>query len=172
VSSAPPEGTLTRAEIRARLTAFAARWDQRPGNEQQEAQRFLLELLECYGVDTRADFTFEHHYADGTRADLFWPGFLLVEMKSASEVDRLPMHRAQAFRYWRQSADPVAGVRSPQWLLVWAFRRVEIWQPGEFPRGTASHGRPDRPAGAPRGAGLPTRTQAELRAQRLKVLGE
>lgn len=133
MSATPPDGGLTRAEVRARLVSFAARWDQRPGNEQQEAQRFLLELLECYGVDTKADFTFEHHYPDGTRADLFWPGFLLVEMKSASETDRLDLHRPQAFGYWRQSADAAAGVRSPQWLLLCSFRRLEIWQPGEFP---------------------------------------
>lgn len=97
VSGALPDVGLTRAEVRARLVSFVARWDQRPGNEQQEAQRFLLELLDCYGVDIKADFTFEHHYPDGTRADLFWPGFLLVEMKSASETARLDLHRPQAF---------------------------------------------------------------------------
>lgn len=134
MSAAQPESRPDRAEIRDRLRAFAARWDQRPGNEQQEAQRFLLDLLECYGVDTKGtDFTFEHHYPDGSRADLYWPELLLVEMKSASETDRLILHRGQAFRYWEQSADSAKNVRSPRWLVLCSFRRLEIWQPGEFP---------------------------------------
>lgn len=132
---AQPE-SLTRAQIRARLTAFASRWDQRPGHEQQEAQQFLLELLRCYGVDTEQippPFTFEHRYADGTRADLLWPGFLLVEMKSASETPHLEVHRPQVLRYWAASADPAREVPSPPWLLLCSFRRLEVWQPGEYP---------------------------------------
>jgi hypothetical protein len=42
---------LTRGEIRDRLTAFVARWSARAGDERKEAQQFLIELLECYGVD-------------------------------------------------------------------------------------------------------------------------
>jgi hypothetical protein len=136
VPNESPDSELPRAAVRDRLREFAARWDLRPGNEQQEAQRFLLELLQCYGVDNRStSFTFEHHYPDGTRADLFWPGFLLVEMKSASETDRLLVHRGQAMGYWQQSADPARDIPSPRWLVLCSFRRFEIWQPGEYPAG-------------------------------------
>lgn len=126
----------TRAEVRARLTAFAARWDQRPGHEQQEAQQYQLELLECYGIDVRkvpSPFTFEHRYPDGGRADLLWPGFLLVEMKSAGETERLEAHRPQVLHYWNASADPATNTPSPTWLVLCSFRRLEIWQPGRFP---------------------------------------
>jgi len=136
MSSARPR-RLTRAEVRARLTSFSSRWDRRPGHERQEAQQFLLELLSCYGVDTTAvpaPFTFEHRYSDGSRADLFWPGFLLAEMKSAGETERLQAHRPQALGYWRQSADPKTNTPSPRWLIVCSFRRMEVWQPGEYPQ--------------------------------------
>lgn len=131
-----PENGISRAEVRGRLTSFAARWDLRPGNEQQEGQQFLLELLACYGIDTTqvpSPFTFEHHYPDGSRADLFWPGFLLVEMKSATETERLIVHRQQVFAYRRQSADPAAGIPAPPWVILCSFRRFEVWQPGEYP---------------------------------------
>lgn len=54
-------------------------------------------------------------------------------MKSAGETAHLATHRAQAFRYWEQSADSARNVRSPRWLILCSFRRLEIWQPGEFP---------------------------------------
>ncbi len=51
---------LTGDEIRARLSAFAARWDGYSGSERSGAQPFLTELLACYGVDAHeADVTFE-----------------------------------------------------------------------------------------------------------------
>ena len=131
-----PKSRISRAEVRGRLAAFAARWDLRPGNEQQESQQFLLELLACYGIDTTqvpSPFTFEHHYPDGSRADLLWPGLLLVEMKSAGETDRLITHRQQVFAYRRQSADATKGVPAPPWVILCSFRRFEIWQPGEYP---------------------------------------
>jgi hypothetical protein len=41
-------------EIRRRLAEFAARWGGYQGSERSEAQTFLNQLLECYGVDRQA----------------------------------------------------------------------------------------------------------------------
>jgi hypothetical protein len=109
---------LTRGEVRDRLTSFAARWSTRSGDERKEAQQFLIELLECYGVDWHTSpHVFEHTYSDGGRADLFWPGQFLVEMKSASQTERLDSHLGQAKHYWEQSADSATTCRDrSSWL--------------------------------------------------------
>lgn len=41
-------------EIQAALRAFAQRWRDYTGTERAEAQTFLNQLLECYGVDRQA----------------------------------------------------------------------------------------------------------------------
>jgi hypothetical protein len=113
---------LTRGEVRDRLTNFVARWSTRAGDERKEGQQFLIELLECYGVDWHSSpHVFEHTYADGSRADLLWPEQLLVEMKSSSHSEKLPAHLSQAKRYWEQSADPVKDVPRPRFLLLASF---------------------------------------------------
>ncbi|MGH2944936.1 MAG: type IIL restriction-modification enzyme MmeI [Solirubrobacteraceae bacterium] len=35
--------------------------------------------------------------------------------------------------YWADAADPDAGVPSPRFVVLCAFRRMEIWEPGRFP---------------------------------------
>jgi hypothetical protein len=124
---------LTRGEVRDRLTAFASRWSTRAGDERKEAQQFLIELLECYGVDWHTSpHVFEHTYADGGRADLFWPGQLLVEMKSAGQSDRLKSHLPQAKRYWEQSADPAKDVPRPKFMLLCSFQRLNLYELGDY----------------------------------------
>lgn len=124
---------LTRGEVRDRLTAFASRWSMRAGDERKEGQQFLIELLECYGVDWHTSpHVFEHTYSDGGRADLFWPGQLLVEMKSASQSDRLEGHLPQAKRYWEQSADPANDVPRPKFMLLCSFQRLILYELGDY----------------------------------------
>ena len=55
-------------------------------------------------------------------------------MKAPSEAGRLAQHRRQALDYWRDAADDEHGVPAPKYVVICAFRRLEIWQPGEFPR--------------------------------------
>jgi hypothetical protein len=124
---------LTRGEVRDRLTNFVARWSTRAGDERKEAQQFLIELLECYGVEWHSSpHVFEHTYTDGTRADLLWPEQLLVEMKSAAQTDRLPTHLAQAKRYWEQSDDPAKDVPRPKFLLLCSFQRMIVYELGAY----------------------------------------
>ncbi|MGH2950447.1 MAG: hypothetical protein ACRDKX_00175 [Solirubrobacterales bacterium] len=44
---------LTADEIRANLTRFAARWGIGDWGERKEAQTYLNELFECFGMDRR-----------------------------------------------------------------------------------------------------------------------
>lgn len=54
-------------------------------------------------------------------------------MKAPSEAGRLAKHRAQALSYWEEAADPARGVEAPRFVVLCAFRRLEIWEPGHFP---------------------------------------
>jgi hypothetical protein len=123
---------VTGEEIRAALTAFAARWSVYEGSERAEAQTFLNELFECYGTK-RADVAdFEKSQA-GRFLDLIWPRVCLIEMKAPSEAKRLDKHRKQALDYWHESADSSKNIPAPTWVVLCAFRRLEIWEPGAYP---------------------------------------
>ena len=60
--------------------------------------------------------------------DLFWPGVCIVEMKRPSEVERLAEHRAQALATGSESGTPRAP--APRYVVLCAFHRFEIWEPG------------------------------------------
>ncbi len=124
---------LSEERIRANLAAFAARWGGREWGERQNAQTFLNELFACFGTDRREVAEFERYEA-GEFYDLLWPGHCLIEMKSTSEKDRLSVHREQALRYWEHAADDERGIPSPQYVVLCAFHRFEIWEPGKFRR--------------------------------------
>jgi len=123
---------LTGEEIRARLSVFAARWSVYEGSERSEAQTFLNELFECYGTRRSDEARFEEPQA-GRFLDLIWPRVCVIEMKAPSEAKRLDKHRPQAFDYWRDAADPAKGVPAPRYVVICAFRKLEIWEPGPFP---------------------------------------
>ncbi len=124
---------LTGEEIRAKLSLFAARWSLYEGTERSGAQTFLNELLACYGSEVFADgATFEAR--QGVRfLDMLWPGVCIIEMKAPSEAKRLSHHRKQALDYWRDAADASRGIPAPPFVVLCAFSRFEIWEPGRFP---------------------------------------
>jgi hypothetical protein len=119
---------LSGEEIRRRLREFAAQWGGYRGSERAEAQTFLNGLLECYGTSRReAGVRFEEAQ-DGGFIDMVWPGVCIFEMKRPSEADRLDAHRAQALRYWQRAG--TARQAAPPYVVLCAFHRFEIWQPG------------------------------------------
>ncbi len=77
------------SEIRASATAFALRWDG-VMQENAEAQTFWNEFLQIFGVDRKRVASFEKR-AERTstggrgRIDLFWPGTLVAEHKTAGK---------------------------------------------------------------------------------------
>ncbi len=123
---------MTGEEIRAALTAFAARWSVYEGSERAEAQTFLNELFECYGTRRSDVADFEKPQA-GRFLDLIWPRVCLIEMKAPSESKRLEKHRKQALDYWLESADAATNTPTAKWVVLCAFRKLEIWEPGSFP---------------------------------------
>lgn len=124
--------SLTGEEIRANLTRFVARWSVREGYERGEAQTFLTELFACYGTRLSDVAEFER-FQSGGFVDLIWPRVCIVEMKSASEAGRLAKHREQALKYWRESADAEQGIPAAEYVVLCAFNRFEVWEPGRFP---------------------------------------
>lgn len=126
---------LTGEEIQRRLVAFAQRWDLYGGTERAEAQTFVNELFACYGQDRlESGARFEEPQA-GRFVDLLWPRVCLIEMKRPSEAAHLAHHRSQTLDYWRGAARPAEHIPAPRFVLLCAFRRFEIWEPGAFPNG-------------------------------------
>lgn len=123
---------LTGEEIRARLARFARGWMAYEGSERSEAQTFLNGLLACYGTERREVARFEAPQ-QGRFLDMLWPGVCIVEMKAPSEARHLSRHRQQALDYWRESADRERGIAAPRFVVLCAFHRFEVWEPGRFP---------------------------------------
>lgn len=125
---------LTTDAIRSRLASFAAEWSKYDGSERAEAQTFLNGLFECYGQDRKASGAKFEDAQEGRFLDLIYPGVCIIEMKRPSEAKTLAKHREQALNYWRNSADAKTGVEAPEYVVLCAFSKFEIWQPGRFPK--------------------------------------
>jgi hypothetical protein len=121
-------------EIQSDLCAFVARWRDYSGTERGEAQTFLNELIACYGADRKAvGARFEDaHVATGIM-DLYWPEACIIEMKAPHRAERLREHRKQALDYWHSSDDITQNRAAPPYVVLCAFRRFEVWEPGRFP---------------------------------------
>jgi len=124
---------VTTEEIRRSLVDLARQWSLYHGSERAEAQTFLNELFACYGSDRRAVGARFEEPQEGKFLDLIWPRVCLIEMKRPSEAGRLAVHRRQALDYWQHSSDPDRNVPSPRFVVVCAFHRFEVWEPGAFP---------------------------------------
>ncbi len=121
-------------EIQADLRKFVKRWRDYSGSERSEAQTFLNALIACYGADRRdVGARFEDAHTATGIMDMYWPSVCIVEMKAPSRADKLPEHRQQALDYWHSSDDPVQGRAAPPYVVLCAFRRFEVWEPGRFP---------------------------------------
>ncbi len=86
---------LSWNEIRARAAAFAREWAGE-GYEKGQTQLFYNDFFDVFGVPVRRVAAFEEpvRNLDNTHGyiDLFWPGVLLVEQKSAGR-DLVPCNR-------------------------------------------------------------------------------
>jgi hypothetical protein len=139
-------------EIQAALRAFVERWTGYYGTEKAEAQTFLNELLDCYGVDRFAvGMKFEHHIAGVGFADMFWPGRALVEMKAPSRSRTLEQAQPQAEKYYWQSAAQDGSYSAVQYVVLCSFDRLLIWD---------MHDNPSRPRASLTLADLPEKYEA------------
>lgn len=112
------------SEIRASSQQFAVRW-QGTTSEQGEAQTFWNEFLQIFGVDRRRVGLFEQHARRTStggrgRIDLYWPGTLVAEHKSAGKS--LDEAERQALDY----LDDLADENVPQVVITSDFAHIRI----------------------------------------------
>ena len=114
---------LSWNEIRARAAKFARDWAS-ARYEKGETQSFYNEFFETFGVRRRAVARYEEHVKrlDNSSGfiDLFWPGVLLVEQKSAGRD--LKIARKQAGTYF----DALPDRDRPRFQLLCDFQTFEL----------------------------------------------
>ena len=114
---------LSWNEIRARAARFAAEWADAT-YERGEAQSFYNEFFAIFGVRRRTVARYEEHVRrlDHSHGfiDLFWPGVLLVEQKSAGR-DLTAAHE-QAGAYF----DALSERDRPRYQLLCDFQIFEL----------------------------------------------
>jgi hypothetical protein len=114
---------LSWNEIRPRAADFAREWAD-AGYEKGETQSFYNAFFQIFGVERRSVARYEEHVKrlDDSQGfiDLFWPGVLLVEQKSAGRD--LAAARSQAMSYF----DALPEHERPRYLLLCDFRNFEL----------------------------------------------
>ena len=114
---------LSWNEIRARAAAFAREWAT-ASYEKGETQSFYNDFFEIFGVKRRTVARYEEHVKKlddrSGFIDLFWPGVLVVEQKSAGrDLDRA---YDQAGEYF----DALPENQRPRYILVSDFQTFEL----------------------------------------------
>lgn len=111
-------------EIKSRALAFSKHWAD-ASNEDSEGKPFLIAFFEIFGITNKRIASFEHavkKYGGGAGyVDLFWPGILLVEMKSRGK--NLDRAHTQAMDYF----PGIAERDLPRFVLVCDFARFRLF---------------------------------------------
>ena len=114
---------LSWNEVRARAAGFARKWAG-AAYEKGETQSFYNDFFEVFGVQRRSVARYEAHIRklDNRSGfiDLFWPGVLLVEQKSAGRD--LTKAYEQAGDYF----DALPESQRPRYILVSDFQTFEL----------------------------------------------
>ncbi len=114
---------LSWNEIRIRAAKFSYEWAD-AAYEKGETQSFYNDFFEIFGVKRRSVARYEEHVQklDNSSGfiDLFWPGMLLVEQKSAGR--KLNPAHEQAGDY----VDALPEKDSPRYILVSDFQNFEL----------------------------------------------
>ena len=114
---------LSWNEVRTRAAAFADEWRD-ASYEKGETHSFYNEFFEVFGVRRRNLARYEEHVKKLNNAqgfiDLFWPGVLIVEQKSAGRD--LESAYEQAGDYF----DAIPENEKPRYILVSDFQNFEL----------------------------------------------
>jgi hypothetical protein len=110
--------------MRARAVTFAARWKDET-SEKSESQTFWTEFLEIYGVERKRVALFEQLAKRASTGnygfiDLYWPGVLIAEQKSAGK----DLEEAE-----RQALDYLTAIKQsdfPGLVITSDFARIRI----------------------------------------------
>ena len=115
---------LSWNEIRTRAAAFAREWAA-ASYEKGETQSFYNDFFEIFGVKRRTVARYEEHVKKlddrSGFTDLFWPGVLVVEQKSAGRD--LQRAYGQAGEY----VDALSESQRPRYVLVSDFQSFELY---------------------------------------------
>ncbi len=111
---------LSLNEIRRRATALVRDWAGEPGEERQQAQSFIRDLLAVYGITKTKAGLYEYRARRSTTGnqgyiDALIPGLCLVEMKSRGKD--LVAAEAQALDY----IDDLSDIEAPRYVLTCDF---------------------------------------------------
>lgn len=117
---------LSWSDIRDRAVRFVKE-HARDESEHAQSQLFWRDFLDVFGVPAARVGAYEHHVRmvrkdsiKNGRIDLFWPGKLLVEMKSAGkDLDR-------AFNQALEYFDHLPARDLPRYILVSDFREFRL----------------------------------------------
>ncbi len=119
---------LSWNEIRQRAIQFSRDW-RGVGDERAEAQSFWNDFFMVFGKQRRLLASFEEKVKslNGTyhRIDLFWPGRLLAEHKSAGQS--LAKAESQAFQYITELASSNREDEIPRYVVVSDFARFVLY---------------------------------------------
>ena len=114
---------LSWNEVRTRAAAFADEWSD-AAYEKGETQSFFNDFFEVFGVRRRSVARYEEHVRKlddrSGFIDLFWPGVLIVEQKSAGR--NLGAAYGQAGEYF----DALRERDRPRFVLVSDFQTFEL----------------------------------------------
>lgn len=116
---------LSLNELRSRCSEFVVEWRDAAGDERQEAQSFVRDLLACFGItETRAALYEKRAQRTSTGGqgyiDALVPGQLLIEMKSAGK--QLGLAEIQALDYM----DDLPDAEQPRYVLTSDFKRFRL----------------------------------------------
>ena len=119
---------LSWNEVRVRAASFAEEWRD-AAYEKGETQSFYNDFFDVFDVRRRSVARYEEHVSklDNRRGfiDLFWPGVLIVEQKSAGRD--LAKAYGQAGEYF----DALRELDRPRYILVSDFQTFELHDLGE-----------------------------------------
>ena len=114
---------LSWNEVRTRAADFAREWRD-ASYEKGETHSFYNDFFEVFGVQRRSVARYEEHVTKLNNSqgfiDLFWPGVLLVEQKSAGRD--LESAYEQAGGYF----DAISEHEKPRYILVSDFQTFEL----------------------------------------------
>lgn len=116
---------LSLDEIRRRCTKVVADWADEPGDERQQAQSFIRDLLGAFGITQTKAALYEKRAkrtSTGRRGyiDALIPGLALIEMKSAGRD--LEAAEAQALDYMEDLGE----VECPSRVITSDFKTIRI----------------------------------------------
>lgn len=116
---------LSLNEIRSRAAQFVIDWRDSPGDERQDAQTFVRDLLLVFGISESRAALYEkraQRTSTGSQGyiDALVPGQLLIEMKS--EGKNLGLAEVQALDYM----DGLSETERPAFVLTSDFKRFRL----------------------------------------------